>query len=101
MNISAAFGPSHLLLTPKSSISLSSNTFFGIIPKMSQSEPKTSGKFSTEQFFETQAPPPGLEKVSELASQFVAKQKESGRKVVLVTVSFCRSRGRNLMMRDS
>lgn len=53
----------------------------------SASASTSKGKFSTSQFFETQEPPAGLKAIAEQVGNFVEKQRQSGRKVVLVTVS--------------
>jgi hypothetical protein len=47
----------------------------------------TSRQFSTESYFQTQAPPPGLDVKAKLVADFVEKWKRiAGKKVVLVTV---------------
>ncbi|PWN50269.1 DFP-domain-containing protein [Violaceomyces palustris] len=51
----------------------------------SGSVPGASGKWSSQEFFQTQQPPQGLEQVAKAASEFVQRQIENGRKVVLVT----------------
>lgn len=43
--------------------------------------------FSAEKYFETQPPPPTLEHDIAAVREFVARQAESGKRVVLVTVS--------------
>jgi phosphopantothenate---cysteine ligase (ATP) len=49
------------------------------------SEPSESS-FSAESYFETQPPPPSLQEDISKVRDFVRKQKDVGRKVVLVTV---------------
>jgi len=49
---------------------------------------EASRQFSTESYFQTQAPPAGLDVNAKLVADFVEKWKRiAGKKVVLVTVS--------------
>lgn len=48
--------------------------------------PGTPRGFSTEQYFQTQQPPAGLEVKTSLVEEFVAKWRPLGKRVVLVTV---------------
>lgn len=75
-----------------------------------ESQESTSEPFSAEKYFATQPPPPTLEEDVAQVRDFVQKQREAKRKVVLVTVrlvifsslaavvdapvSFCRAEGR-------
>lgn len=45
-----------------------------------------ANSFSAESYFATQGTPSGLEKQVEIVREFVAKQVQQNRKVVLVTV---------------
>ena len=47
--------------------------------------------FSAESYFATQLPPPSLEEDIAFVKEFVHRQAESGRRVVLVTVSYALS----------
>jgi phosphopantothenate-cysteine ligase len=46
----------------------------------------SESSFSAESYFETQLPPPSLQEDISKVRDFVRKQKDVGRKVVLVTV---------------
>lgn len=58
------------------------------LPPPKQNEASGSQPFSTERYFQTQRPPPGLEQKTVLMNGFVQKwQSAQGKRVVLVTVS--------------
>ncbi|EPQ27431.1 uncharacterized protein PFL1_04969 [Pseudozyma flocculosa PF-1] len=52
---------------------------------MSSSPGESSTKWSSDRFFQTQAPPPNLDQISKSTSEFIQRHVAEGRKVVLVT----------------